>query len=151
MRHLILILVGLIAAAGLGYFVGFDHGFENGASAQARTPESAVTSAAQMMSNIVGMWQSTEDPRFTREIRNDGIAIDAYAGASTTSQGHWMVFTKEIPDTSFTGALEDGATYFSFSIDASEKLYFKILKADADSLDLVYLDRGNTLSFKRVK
>src|SRR3989344_1390309 len=152
MQYLFAILVGLIVAAGLGYFIGYDHGFQSTPPSDANaTAQSAVSDAAQMMSNIVGMWQSIDDPKFTREIRNDGTAIDSYAGASTTSTGHGMVFTKEGPDSACTGSMEEGSAYLSLSMNESEKLYFKIITADADSLDLIYLDRGNALSFNRVK
>lgn len=152
MRHLILILLGLIAVSGVGYFVGYDHGFENAAIGNTPIVEetSSVTDAAEAMSRIVGMWQSTDDPRFTREIRNDGVIIDLYAGETDAdSDGLWMVFTKDIPDAAFTGTIEEGATYLSIGMSETEKLYFKILTLDETSLQLLYLDRGNLLSFTR--
>lgn len=151
MRHLFLILVGLIVVSGVGYFVGYDHGFENAAMENAPLVEetNTVTNAAEAMSRIVGMWQSTDDPKFTREIRNDGVIIDSYAG-EVSSDGLWMIFSREIPDAAFTGTIEEGAVYLSMGMNETEKLYFKILKADNASLQLLYLDRGNLLSFTRI-
>lgn len=151
MRHLILILIGLALASGGAYFVGYDHGFKKAATTQELSvyDQSAVGDAARTMANIVGMWQSTEDPKFTREIRNDGVAVDRYNGESG-AEGLWMVFTKEIPDQSFEGAIEDGAVYLSIALGEDEKYYFKVIKADGKSLELVYLDRGGVLSFSRI-
>lgn len=152
MRHLLLILIGLIVAAGLGYFVGYDHGFENatGEFIAGDQEQDAPGNAAQAMANIIGMWQSIDDPKFTREIRNDGVVIDRYEGSSPDdTDGLWMVFTKEIPDAAYAGTIEEGAVYLSIAMSESEKLYFKIVKADGNALELVFLD-GSVLSFKRI-
>lgn len=151
MRHLVLILIGLIATSGIGYFVGYDHGFEKGAvRPDVAVETSAITDAATAMSRIVGMWQSTDDPKFSREIRNDGVVIDTYAGETDgDSDGLWMVFTRDIPDPAFPGIIEDGA-YLSMGMSETEKLYFKILRVDTQSLELLFLDRGNVLSFTRI-
>jgi len=148
MKHLLLILIGLVVAGGLGYFVGYDHGFENAAAPTSAFENAAVSDAAATMANVIGMWQSTEDPNFTREIRNDGVVTDRYAGQED-SDGLWMVFTKDIPDTSFTGPIEEGAVYLSMAMSEDEKYYFKVTNADGQHLDLVYLDRGGLLSFTR--
>ncbi|MFZ2555808.1 MAG: hypothetical protein WAZ27_00100 [Minisyncoccia bacterium] len=152
MRHLLLILVGLIVASGAGYFIGYDHGFKKGAVPIPVSVETnAVSDAAMVMSQIVGMWQSTDDPKFTREIRNDGVVIDSYAGGEDAdSDGLWMVFTKEVPDEAFTGVFEPNVAYLSMGMSETEKLYFKILRVDDESLQLLYLDRGNLLSFVRI-
>jgi hypothetical protein len=151
MHHLLLVLAGLVVAGGLGYFIGYDHGFDNSAApAKANAFEQAsVSDAATTMANVIGMWRSTEDPSFTREIRNDGVVVDRYAGEAD-SDGLWMVFTKDIPDTSFTGTIEEGAVYLSMSMSEDEKYYFKVTNADGRNLELIYLDRGGALSFVRV-
>lgn len=154
MQHLFTILLGLIVAAGLGYFVGYDHGFENatvGFTSENMEKDTAGD-AAQAMANIIGMWQSSDDPKFIREIRNDGVVIDRYEGSSPDdTDGLWMVFTKEIPDAAYTGTIEEGAIYLSIAMSESEKLYFKIAKADGNALELVYLEGNGMLSFQRVK
>lgn len=160
MRHLLLIFIGLIVAAGFVYFVGYDHVFKN-AERKTRTEyeKNAASDAVQVKNNLVGMWQGVEDPKFTTEIRNDGVVIDRYEGRSPDLQGLWMVFTKEIPDATYTDLIEEGAVYLSVTMSEGEKHYFRITKADGNALDLVYLDRegtlspkrGETLSFKRMK
>ena len=151
MQHMLLILAGLVIAAGLGYFVGYDHGFEKMAVApeESAFEASTVSSAADVMARVIGNWQSTEDPAFTREIRNDGVVVDRYEGAAD-AEGFWMVFTKEIPNESFAGELEDGAVYLSLSMGEDEKYHFKVTEASGDSLELIYLDRGGALSFTRI-
>lgn len=151
MHHLLLVLGGLVIAGGLGYFVGYDHGFENAA---APAPASAfevgsVSDAAATMANIIGMWQSTDDPRFTREIRNDGVVVDRYGGEAD-SDGLWMIFTKDIPDTSFKGPIEEGVVYLSMAMSEDEKYYFQVVNANGQKLELLYLDRGGVLSFTRL-
>lgn len=155
MKHLLLLLAGLVIAGGLGYFIGYDHGFENNAASARGFENASVSDAATTMANVIGMWQSTEDPKFTREIRNDGVVIDRYQGEED-SDGLWMVFTKDIPDTSFTGPIEEGAVYLSMAMSEDEKYYFRVTNAGGQRLDLIYLpagqaglDRGGTLSFVR--
>jgi hypothetical protein len=152
MQHLLLILIGLVVTAGIGYFVGYDHGYEKVATA---APESAfetatVSDAADAMARVIGKWQSNEDPKFIREIRNDGVVVDRYEGQDD-SEGLWMVFTKEIPDASFTAPIEEGVVYLSIAMGEDEKYYFKVTKADGATLELGYLDRGSTLSFSRMQ
>lgn len=151
MKHLVLILIGLAIAAGLGYFIGYDHGYENSV---VTTPQdtfevNTVAKAASTMANVIGMWRSNEDPKFSREIRNDGVVVDRYEGEAD-SEGLWMIFTKEIPDTSFTGTTEEGAVYLSIAMSEDEKYYFNVVNADGQKLDLIYLDRGGVLSFTRL-
>lgn len=151
MQQLLLVLVGIIIASGIGYFVGFDHGFKKAPAAVSNAYErAALSDAATTMGNIIGLWRSNDDPQFTREIRNDGTIIDRYEGVED-SEGVWMVFTKEIPDTAYDGPIEDGAVYLSLAFSESERLHFKIVTADGGSLDLIYLDRGGALSFHRVQ
>ena len=147
MKYLILILLGIIVTTGVGYFVGYDHGFERSMGQESPTP--TISLAADSMSSVVGLWESEEDSKFTREILNDGSVVDRYQD-DADSKGRWMVFTKEIPDTTFNGSLDEGSVYLSLTMSETEKLYFRILRADKDSLELSYLDRGNTLSFTRI-
>lgn len=148
MKHLLLVLAGLVVAGGLGYFIGYDHGFENSAAPARGFENASVSDAAATMANVIGMWQSTDDPAFTREIRNDGVVIDRYQGQDD-SEGLWLVFTKDVPDASFTGTIEAGAAYLSLAMSEDERYYFQVARADGQQLDLIYLDRGGTLSFVR--
>lgn len=152
MQQMLLILGGIVLASGIGYFVGFDHGFERSAAAPASSvyADATVSDAATVMGNIIGSWRSDDDAAFIRDIRNDGTVVDRYEGGED-SEGLWMVFTKEIPDTAFIGVIEEGAVYLSLAMSEDEKLYFKVTEADGESLELIYLDRGGKLSFHRVQ
>ncbi len=99
--------------------------------------------------NILGKWQDTTDPKFVREFKENEV-IDSYAGdASLKTSGTWTVFTKENPDQGFTGTFESGAVYIGIKSKESN-LYFKLGKLTPESLELVYLDRGNTLIFTKL-
>ena len=150
MHHLVLVLLGLIVSGGIGYFVGYDHGFESSTpTSQEKSlfEASATSDAAGTMANLIGVWRSNDDPAFTREFLNDGTLVDSYG--EELDDGLWMVFTKEIPDSAFTGQLEDGAVHLSIAMGEDEKYYFRVTRADATTLELIYLDRGNILSFTR--
>ncbi len=147
-RHLIGILLGLTCAGGVGYFVGFDHGFER---AQISTPTiewSSVGEAANVMSLIIGEWQSADDQKFARVIRNDGSVIDRSEGHKDT-EGRWLISTGEIPEAAFPFTYEAGAVYMSLFMGEAEASHFKIVSIDHQSLQLIYLERGTILSFTR--
>ena len=99
---------------------------------------------------IQGKWVSTQDAKFTREFTAEGKLIDSYDG-SAQDTGNWTLFTKEMPPEGFTGTLEEGPIYLAIGFTETPPLYFKVAKIDENSLELVYLDRGNTLSFTRMK
>jgi hypothetical protein len=100
---------------------------------------------------LIGKWVSTQDTKFTREFKGDGTVIDTYEGSTPNSQGHWTLFTKDMPVEGFTGDLEEKSIYLSIAAPQSEALFFKISKIDSANLELVYFNRGGTLSFTKVK
>ncbi|MEK7509375.1 MAG: hypothetical protein AAB605_01530 [Patescibacteria group bacterium] len=158
MKIVIGLVIGFIVGVFGGYFIGYDHGFEGAAVqfAESLPPRDVAGDAAQTMAGLVSVWRSTQDGKFTREFRNDGSVIDRYEGNSPDSEGLWLVFTKEIPDASFSGPYEDGAVYLAMTMSESEKLYFKVTRIDAGTLELVFLDgdlpaqAGGVLSFTRI-
>ena len=100
---------------------------------------------------ILGIWRSTQDPKFTREFKNDGKVIDAYDGSSPNSNGRWVIFTKQMPIDALPEVLEDGAVYLSIAAPESEAQYFKIASINSHELQLVYLDRGGVISFTKIQ
>ena len=100
---------------------------------------------------IIGMWRSTQDPKFTREFKNDGKVIDAYEGSLPDFNGRWVIFTKQMPVDALPEALEDGTVYLSIATPESEALYFKIVSINSRELQLVYLDRGGVFSFTKIQ
>lgn len=100
--------------------------------------------------SIVAQWKSTEDPKFTREFTADAVT-DRYDG-NVVSTGTWKVFTKVQPlDVAFP-LLEDGV-YLRLTMQGAqaEHVHFKVGKLTPETLELVYMDRGGTLTFSRVQ
>lgn len=99
--------------------------------------------------NLIGKWQSTQDEKFSRVFKDNGRLIDSYEGSEIRSDGYWALFTKDMSPEGYEGILEGGAIYLSIGVPRSEHLYFKVRKVDANALELTYLNRGGTLSFKK--
>ena len=159
--RLIIILFFFVAGLGVGYYFGFDHGFERAIGDPELLAESAqedntpiaqqdTDDAIQAPSGVVGVWQSKDDAQFTREFREDGAVVDRYAGdESATTEGVWRLFMypteEQVPFT-----IQPGVQYLRIAIP-EEVLYFSITKVDTNDLDLVYLGLGNTLHFTRIQ
>lgn len=143
MRDAGILLLGLM----LGGLGGFYFATQQASVQMQPEAEASVSELLGQMGNLIGVWQSTTDATFTREFRDDGKVIDGYGGAPDES--YWMLFTKDIPDQSFKGELEDGVLYLAIAKPDEEALYFKVTRLTASTLDLIYLDRGGTLSFTR--
>jgi len=151
MKHeLIALAVLILALAALAVGALVMHTVPVSAPASTGTVASSSPMAG---SPLVGVWQSTTDPNFTREFKADGTLVDAYAGQSP-SEGQWFTFTKATaPATDITYPLETGATYIRVT-DAENPpvvLDFKVVKLTSNSLELIYLGRGNILDFTRVR
>lgn len=101
--------------------------------------------------SIVGKWQSTEDAKFTREFKDGGTAVDTYEGKDVTS-GTWKVFTKDNPVT-VAFPLEADAVYIQMTMQGTQadNLNFKLAKLTPEELQLIYMDRGGVLQFRKVQ
>ena len=100
---------------------------------------------------LIGVWQSTTDAKFVREFRADGTVVDSYDGAPQATDT-WKLFTKDnAPQVSF--ALEAGASYIQITRQGGvpTTFTFKIATLTQDELDLIYLDRGGSLTFKKIR
>lgn len=137
------LLLGLF----VGYLFGFDVGYEGGARAAGNA--NAVSELSAVMQAVVGDWQSTSDAKFARSFKADGTAVDSYDG-KTDMHARWTAFTSEVPHQSYTGTMEDGAAYLALEAEGESPLFFRITKLNATELELLYLDRGGTLTFTRV-
>ncbi len=101
--------------------------------------------------SIVRSWQSTQDPMFVREFKTDGTVVDSYDGKAE-STGTWTVFTKaSAPAVPFT--LAEGTSYVQIMMSGAEAdiLNFSVNALTPEALELTYMERGNTLSFKSVQ
>jgi hypothetical protein len=113
-------------------------------------PATAAPTQQQLMA---GRWRSVDDPRSLIEIRADGTWIDSYTGApSATATSHWLLFSGARPPKDAAGeTLDAKSTYLEVSDKDAGVLVYALDQLDAKSLDLLYLDRGNTLRYTRVK
>src|SRR3989338_10525348 len=118
-------------------------GAENQAPAPATVPANDPA--------LVGTWKSTDDAKFTRTFRADGTVTDSYEGdASATNNGTWKVYTAkmELP-AGVTFQLDNDVSYIQIAMD-SDTFNYRVSKATSAELELIYMDRGGVLRFKKV-
>ena len=101
---------------------------------------------------MIGTWQSLDDTRFTRELDADGSATDRYEGnADDAIKGNWIVFAGNVPPADAKGRkLVPTAVYLEVRQN-DDTLFYGLTGLTAQSLHMVYLERGNALSFERIK
>jgi len=98
---------------------------------------------------IVGVWESTDDEKFIRTFEQNGVVIDTYEGEDlATSVGEWRILS-DLAEEPPTIPLIEGATYLKIIFN-EEVLYFTVSEIDEDALQLIFLDRGGALNFRRV-
>jgi hypothetical protein len=107
---------------------------------------------ALVRSTMVGTWQSVDDPKFTREFSPDGSAAERYEGdASATTPGRWSLFLGSAPPRGLAGrTLQPRAIYLELDQNG-DKLLFGLAGLTRSDLKMVYLERGNLVSFTRLK
>ncbi len=92
--------------------------------------------------DIVGTWQSTEDPKAVVVYKADGTVEDRYDG-EVMSTGTWELYAdgeaEYDPSSVFLRTTIDGETYEYAVLDSGES-----------QLTINYLARGNTLDYERV-
>ncbi len=73
-------------------------------------------------------------------------------GDKVVSSGTWQVYTKDKP-LSVSFPLESDTAYVQLATTGTqaEKLNFKVGKLTPETLELVYMERGGTLTFTSVK
>ncbi len=99
--------------------------------------------------SILGTWRSTTDTKFVRDFKIGGVLADLYDGKTRTT-GTWTVFTSlSVGAPKLAVPLEPGAVYAQI-VEGTQTLNFKITKITLESLVMVYLERGTTLSFSRI-
>src|SRR3989338_803429 len=102
--------------------------------------------------SMLGKWQSVDDAKYVREFKEKDVVVDWYDG-KTVSTGLWVVFTKEKAPKIFPYTMDTSSVYLQLTMTGSQAdtLNFKISKMTPEELQLVYLDRGGVLTFKRVQ
>ncbi len=106
---------------------------------------------ATVNESIVGTWVSNEDRQFSREFKEGGIVEDVH-DSTHVSRGEWVVFTKSAP-LAVSFPLEDNVVYVQLVMEGAESdtLNFKVVTLTPDRLEMIYLDRGGTLTFTRAQ
>ena len=101
---------------------------------------------------LTGTWQSIDDTKFTRELDADGRAIDRYEGdASATTAGRWMLFLGSKPPVGTAGrAFQPDVVYLRLDQNG-DVLLFALAGLSRSDMKMVYLERGNLLTFVRLK
>jgi len=107
----------------------------------------AQDASAAVSANIVGTWRSDEDPKFVRVFAADGTTEDRYDGEKVAT-GAWTAALGANIDVEAL-PIESDAVYVRIA-DGEELLNFKVAALTPERLELIYLGRGNTLTFTRV-
>lgn len=122
--------------------------FAASASAAPPAPRPDLTT---LRTALAGTWQSTDDTRFTRELDADGKAVDRYDGdASATTPGHWTIFFGNKPPAGTSRAFQPDVVYLRLDQNG-DMLLFALAGLSRSDMKMVYLERGNLLSFVRLK
>lgn len=152
MRHLFLILLGLTLTSGIGYFVGYDHGFHRGHNTVI-APLPGVSMAAEAMASIIGKWEETLG-QIVVEFFNDGsyelLVVDGPGNGEKIS-GHWLIFTQDIPDPTFLGPLNSDDVYIVLDEGENKKTYYKIVSVENGVMLLGDLNGVYTLELTRIQ
>jgi hypothetical protein len=122
------------------------------AAAQA-APPAAPPDLNVVHAALAGTWQSTDDTKFTREFDADGKSVDRYEGdTSATTMGHWMLFFGNKPPVGTVGgrAFQPDVVYLRLDQNG-DVLLFALAGLSRSDMKMVYLERGNLLSFVRLK
>jgi hypothetical protein len=141
----------VIILAALAYIVVTNRqsATESGTPAGKMSPNAMDGQRDPMMT---GEWKSTDDAKFTRTFAADGSVVDAYAGdASATDTGTWSVVDPTIEVTGVSAEALAGMTIIRINFEKSGAMLFGIKSLSETSLAMVYLDRGNILSFTKVQ
>jgi hypothetical protein len=102
--------------------------------------------------NIIGRWQSVYDEKFVRVFKAGSVVEDWYDGTMVASDS-WVAFEKGVNAPPFPHPLEEGVVYIQFAVSEApgDTMNFKLTKLTAEELELIYLDSGGALRFKRVE
>jgi hypothetical protein len=120
---------------------------DQGEGAGSTQPDAALVAGE----NMQGKWQSVDDAKFVREFKANDAVADWYDN-EIQSEGMWVAFTKEnAPEVPFP--LKEDTVYVQMTITGSQAdtLNFELVKVTPEELEMVYLDRGGMLRFKRIQ
>ncbi len=111
--------------------------------------------SAALRSNLIGSWQSVDDPLFVRTFNHDETVVDSYDDKDEPSGG-WSAFVGqpincEASDMCGDYAAGVGYVVIRYNANRAEDLKFSIQKVTPEELQMTYIARGNMLRFTRVQ
>jgi len=151
------ILIVILLVAGGAYYLGMQRAGENMTNGNATTTEQnqgATTGESKEVDPmIVGTWESTEDPKFTREFFASGTLTDRYDGDESATENAAfvtidpsVVSVPSVPTASLAGVTVIRVDF------ASGPMFFSINELSETELAMTNLSgRGNILRFTKVK
>jgi|SRR3989338_8380404 len=154
--RVITITIAVLLLAGVAYYIGTNRGSSD-ADILAATVAPQVSSqtdprVVETSAQLVGVWKSDDDGKYSREFRADGTVTDMYEGdVSATANGKWNGFSAstQVPP-GVTFPLDQDVTYLHVVMDG-ETYSYGVVKVNETKLELIYMDRGGMLRFSRVK
>ncbi|MBY6382457.1 hypothetical protein HG717_00785 [Rhodococcus erythropolis] len=103
---------------------------------------------------FVGTWQDTADSRSRMTFAADGTLTTCYEGMDATRSGTWeLIPTAEVPDIADAAAQSaEPALHTQLTFDGQHPRdqYLGIGELTTDTIRLIHLPRGNTLTYTRV-
>lgn len=103
--------------------------------------------------NLMGKWRATDDPKFVREFKVGNQVVDSYDNEVKTS-GLYVVFTKDNAPKIVPFPIDPNAVYVQITETGSQSdtLNFRMsMSPDANTLTLIYMDRGGATTYTRVQ
>lgn len=96
----------------------------------------------QAEKKIIGHWVSNEDPEYIISFDSKGIITENYKDLDAI--GKWYITRR------LKGDYPEKYGFFLQTIVEDEKYVYIIDKLDDNNLELIYTDRGTSLSFTRI-
>ncbi len=136
---LILIFIAIIFGVWFMFLRGNQVTIQNNVSVQ------NLNTITQLSDEIVGRWQSVEDPAYTVEYKADGTVRD-FNNEQEILQEKWVI------DGNVDKKYGEMAKYKHLQITSEGNLFdYAIVELSSDKLLLNYLSHGNMLEYKRIK
>lgn len=110
-----------------------------------KPPVSANTTS----SDLVGKWQSIDDPSSSKIFKSGGVIEDVYQG-KVLSTGKWQIVSEDEFIAATGSGTATGEDKVFLEVEAEgEKYFYLVLDVTDTDLTLSYLPRGNILNFKK--
>jgi hypothetical protein len=152
-KALIALIVIIVLAGGAYWYMQSQSAASTSGTTIEEQNGSVKPETTQIVSETMqGVWQSTDDVKSTREFKADGTFADSYDG-QTVGTGTYTVFTQtNLNGVTVSFPLDTDAVYAQLNDSSVGALNFRVtMSADANSLQMYYMDRGGVLNFTRVQ